>query len=101
MVFKGGQMIKSFKCKETEKIFNGEYSKKFPTNIQERAMRKLVMISASQTISDLRIPPSNRLESLAGNRNGQWSIRVNEQYRICFEWQENEASNVEIVDYHK
>lgn len=94
-------MIKSFKCKETEKIFNGEYSKKFPTNIQERAMRKLVMISASQTISDLRIPPSNRLESLAGNRNGQWSIRVNEQYRICFEWQENEASNVEIVDYHK
>jgi proteic killer suppression protein len=94
-------MLKSFKCKETEKIFNGEHSKNFPTNVQERAMRKLVMINASQTLNDLRIPPSNRLESVSGNRNGQWSIRINEQYRICFEWTENGANSVEIVDYHK
>jgi proteic killer suppression protein len=94
-------MIKSFKCKETERIYGGEYSKKFPVDIQQRAMRKLVMLNAAQTLSDLRIPPANRLESLSGDREGQWGIRVNGKYRICFEWIINEANSVEIIDYHK
>ncbi len=93
-------MIKSFNDKETEKIFNGEHSKKLPTNIQERAFRKLTMLDAAENIDDLRIPPSNMLETLGGKRKGQWSIRINQQYRICFVWNENEANNVEIVDYH-
>ncbi len=93
-------MIKSFNDKETEKIFNGERSKKLPTDIQERAFRKLTMLDAAEKIDDLRIPPSNMLETLGGNRKGQWSIRINQQYRICFVWDESEANNVEIVDYH-
>lgn len=94
-------MIKSFGCKETEKIYGGKISKKFPHDIQARALRKLIMVSVSKRIDDLKIPPSNRLESLVGDRKGQWSIRINEQYRICFEWENNEALKVEIVDYHK
>ena len=93
-------MIKSFKCKETEKIFNGSPSKKFPTEIQERVLNKLELIKTSKTINDLRIPPSNHLEQLSGNRKGQSSIRVNDKYRICFSWKENSAENVELVDYH-
>ena len=94
-------MIKSFKCKETKLIFEGKYSKKFPDDIQRRAERKLRMLDSAEKIEDLKIPPSNNLESLAGDRKGQWSIRVNHKYRICFEWIKNEAVNVEIVQYHK
>jgi proteic killer suppression protein len=94
-------MIRSFKCRETEKIYLGKYSKKFPHEIQGRAMRKLIMLDASRSINDLRIPPSNRLESLYGDRSGQWSIRINDQYRLCFTWSKDGADAVEIVDYHK
>ena len=93
-------MIRSFRCKETEKIFNLEKSKKFPADIQQAALRKLRMLHRSQNITDLRVPPANRLEKLHGSRAGQWSIRVNDQFRICFEWQNGDAYNVEIVDYH-
>lgn len=93
-------MIKSFKCSQTEQIFQGNYSKKFPVDIQKRAFNKLSMIDASEKIDDLRIPPSNKLEKLVGNRAEQYSIRINDKYRICFEWHDNEARNVEIVDYH-
>jgi proteic killer suppression protein len=93
-------MIKSFKSKETEKIFNREYSLKLPSAIQRTAMRKLWMLDASQTINDLRVPPANHLEQLKGNRNGQYSIRINEQWRICFKWDKSDAYEVEIIDYH-
>lgn len=93
-------MIKSFSCKETEKIYNGQYSKKFPSNIQRSARRKLLYLDEADVIEDLRIPPGNRLEALRGNRKGQWSIRVNDQYRVCFKWEGMNASHVEIVDYH-
>ena len=93
-------MIKSFRCKETEKVFHREYSRKLPEDIQKAALRKLRMIHQSQTREDLKVPPANRLEKLSGNRKGQYSIRINDQWRICFEWHENNAINVEIVDYH-
>lgn len=93
-------VIKSFKCKETERIFNLESSKKLPSGIQQIALRKLRMLHRSTNIADLRIPPANRLEKLSGNRTGQWSIRVNDQWRICFEWHDGHAFKVEIVDYH-
>jgi len=93
-------MIRSFKCKDTEKVFNRFYSKKFPINIQRSALRKLRMINRAQNIQDLRIPPGNRLEELKGNRKGQHSIRINNQWRICFEWRDNDSFNVEVVDYH-
>jgi proteic killer suppression protein len=93
-------MIRSFKCKETERIFNRYYSKKFPNSIQRIALRKLRMINRAITIQDLRVPPGNRLEELKGNRKGQHSIRINDQWRICFEWHENDVFRVEIVDYH-
>ncbi len=93
-------MIKSFKCDETEKIFNREYPRKLPSDIQRTALRKLRMIHNSKSLADLRIPPANRLEALSGKRKGQHSIRINDQWRICFEWHENNAFNVEIVDYH-
>ena len=93
-------MIKTFKCKETEKIFHREYSKKLPRDIQRIAFRKLRMMDRSQTINDLRIPPANRLEKLSGKRKGQYSIRINDQWRICFEWVDNNAVEVEITDYH-
>lgn len=94
------KMIKSFNCRETDKIFNGERSRKFPADIQKRAFQKLAMLDAAEHIDDLRIPPSNMLETLSGDRKGQWSIRINHKYRICFVWNENEANNVEIVEYH-
>jgi proteic killer suppression protein len=93
-------MIKSFNDKETEKIYNQIYSKKIPGEIQRTALRKLIMIDNAQCLNDLKVPPGNRLEQLSGNRMGQYSIRINDQYRICFR---NEGSNffeVEIVDYH-
>lgn len=93
-------MIRSFACKETEKIWDGVRSRAFPSDMQDRALRKLRMIDAAQNVNDLRVPPSNHLEALKGNRKGQMSIRVNDQWRICFSWQDNEAHDVEIVDYH-
>ncbi len=93
-------MIESFKCKETEKVLGRQFSKKLPTNIQRVAFRKLRMLNRSSTIRDLRVPPSNHLEALSGKRKGQHSIRINRQWRICFNWKDNSAYNVEIVDYH-
>ena len=92
-------MIKNFRCKETEKIFVRQFSRKLPTNIQRIAFRKLRMLNRSSTIQDLRVPPSNHLEALSGKRKGEHSIRINRQWRICFNWQDNSAHNVEIVDY--
>ena len=79
-------MIRSFKCKETENIFNRNYSKKFPLSFQQQTLRKLRMLNQARNLNDLRVPPGNRLESLKGNRTGQMSIRINDQWRICFEW---------------
>lgn len=93
-------MIGSFGCKETEKVWNGQRSRKFPGDIQERALRKLRQIHVSLSVDDLRNPPGNRLEDLMGDRAGQKSIRINDQWRICFVWKDGEAHNVEIVDYH-
>ncbi len=93
-------MIKDFKCKETELIFKGLFSKKLPQNIQRLAERKLIIVHRAAAINDLRVPPANRLETLSGNRDGQHSIRINNQWRICFEWREDGVYGVEIVDYH-
>jgi toxin HigB-1 len=93
-------MIKSFRCRETEKIFNREFSRIFPNNIQQRAFMKLNAIDAAIRVEDLKLPPSNRLEALKGKRQGQWSIRINDQWRICFKWIKGNAEHAEIVDYH-
>lgn len=93
-------MIKSFRCGETQKIFNREFSRKFPRDIQMRAFAKLNAIDAAVHLRDLRLPPSNRLEALKGERKGQYSIRINDRWRICFEWRIGNAEQVEIVDYH-
>lgn len=93
-------MINSFKCKETEKIFNRQYSQKFATEIQRAALRKLRMLNRAMVLQDLKVPPGNRLEELRGKRKGQHSIRINDQWRVCFIWHENNACEVEIVDYH-
>lgn len=93
-------MIKNILCKETKKIWDGERSPKLPHDIQQIARRKLRMLNNAKSLEDLRIPPSNHLEKLWGDRVGQHSIRVNKQWRICFEWQEGIVLNVEIVDYH-
>ena len=93
-------MIKSFKSKEAEKIFVGRYSKRFPMDIQRLVVRKLEMLAAASELKSLRIPPSNRLEKLKGDRAGQHSIRINDQWRICFVWKAGDAYEVEIVDYH-
>lgn len=93
-------MIKSFKCKETEKIWNEEFLKKIPHDIQKRVLQKLRMLHAASVLDDLKIPPSNQLEALTGNRQGQYSIRINDQHRICFKWLDNLTFDVEIVDYH-
>ncbi|MBS3965911.1 MAG: type II toxin-antitoxin system RelE/ParE family toxin [Truepera sp.] len=93
-------MIKSFRDQETQKVFSRQRSRKLPPDIQQVAYRKLRMLSNAQTLADLRIPPANRLEKLAGDRAGQYSIRINDQWRICFEWHDGGAYKVEIVDYH-
>lgn len=93
-------MIQSFADKETEKIFQSDFSTKLPQDIQRVAMRKLWMIGAAQNLNDLRIPPSNHLEKLSGKKEGQYSIRINAQWRICFYWRENNAYDVIIIDYH-
>ncbi len=93
-------MIQSFKCKETEKIFTRIFSKKFPNDIQQIALRKLRMLNRATILNDLSVPPANRLEPLKGNRKGQYSIRINDQWRVCFTWLNGDAYDVEIVDYH-
>ena len=93
-------MIQSFKCKETEKIFDGRFSSKLPQSIQRLAARKLEMLDGSEEVDDLRSPPGNRLEALAGDRTGQHSIRINDQWRIFFIWRDGNAFEVEITDYH-
>ena len=93
-------MIRSFRCRETEKVWQGQSSRKFPGDVQNRALRRLRQVDASLTLEDLKRPPGNRLELLKGNRKGQFSIRVNEQWRICFRWVDGDAFDVEIVDYH-
>jgi len=93
-------MIQSFADAETELVWGGRRSRKLPMDIQAVALRKLRLVNAARIIGDLRIPPGNRLESLKGDRAGQWSIRINNQWRICFVWDEGGPRNVEIVDYH-
>ena len=93
-------MIKNFRSRETEKIWNGARSKRLPQDIQQIARRKLRMLNNARSLNDLRVPPANRLEALKGSRSGQHSIRVNDQWRICFVWVDGDAVNVEIVDYH-
>ena len=93
-------MIKSFWDKETEKIFNRQFSAKLQLNIQRIARKKLVILDAATELNDLRIPPGNRLEALKRNRKGQHSIRISDQCRICFKWRDGDAYDVEIADYH-
>lgn len=93
-------MIRSFRCKETARIWQGEASRRFPGDMQNRALRKLRQLDAARAVDDLRSPPGNRLEVLRGGRKEQMSIRINDQWRICFAWDEGDAVNVEIVDYH-
>jgi proteic killer suppression protein len=93
-------MIQSFKCRETEKLFNRNPTRKLPDDVQRSAFRKLRMLHRSSSIMDLRVPPGNRLEVLKGDRQGQHSIRINDQWRICFVWRRGDAFDVEIVDYH-
>ncbi len=93
-------MITGFACEETEKIFRAEVSPQFPASIQRVARRKLLQLHATTELSQMAVPPGNRLETLKGNRKGQHSVRVNDQWRVCFRWQAGNASNVEIVDYH-
>jgi proteic killer suppression protein len=93
-------MIKSFYCKETKKVFLRQRSARFLTDIYRITLRKLLLLDAAEKLEDLRIPPGNRLEKLTGNRQGQYSIRINDQWRICFRWSEGDAYEVEIVDYH-
>ena len=93
-------MIIKFKCKETEKIWHGDMSRRLPRDIQHVARRKLRMLNNAKQLHDLRIPPNNRLEALKGNRSGQYSIRINDQWRICFTWANGDVDNVIIEDYH-
>ena len=93
-------MIKSFRCRETRKIFHRQFYRKFPHEIQQRAFMKLNAIDAATQLEDLGLPLSNRLEALKGERKGQWSIRINDQWRICFEWRDGNAEEVEIVNDH-
>lgn len=93
-------MIKTFKDKETERVFNQQFSRKLPNDIQRIALRKLMMIDNAESLNDLLISPANRLEALSGNRKGQHSIRINDQYRICFRFEDDDFYEVEITDYH-
>ncbi len=93
-------MIASFKDKETKKIWEGEYSRKFPAEMQKTSRRKLIHIQSAIDLNDLRIPPGNKLHKLKGDREGQYSISINNQWRICFKWENGNAFNVEIADYH-
>lgn len=93
-------MIQSFGDAETRLIWEGRRSRKLPSDIQAMALRKLRLLHAARVLGDLRVPPGNRLESLKGNRSGQWSIRINDQWRICFTWQDGGPRDVTILDYH-
>lgn len=93
-------MIKSFKDSETRKVHSREVSKRLPADIQQVALRKLRMLDNAGSVNDLRVPPANRLEKLKGDRAGQYSIRINGQWRVCFAWKDGDAYDVEITDYH-
>ena len=93
-------MIKSFRDAETERLWKQERSRRIPARLGKAALKKLQMLNAAASLGDLLVPPGNRLERLRGNREGQHSIRINDQYRVCFEWRESNAHNVEITDYH-
>jgi toxin HigB-1 len=93
-------VIRSFRDSDTERLFKRERIRRLPPDIQRVALRKLVLLDAATSLADLRIPPANRLEKLVGNRLGQHSIRINDQWRICFRWSGGDAHDVEIVDYH-
>ena len=93
-------MIKSFHSKETEKLFFRQRSPRFSVDIHRTALRKLLLLDAAERLEDLRVPPGNRLEKLTGGRQGQYSIRINDQWRICFRWSKGDAYEVEIADYH-
>jgi len=93
-------VILSWRDKETERLWSGIPSRRLPSNIQRAARRKLLMLHAAVSLADLKVPPGNRLHALAGDRTGQLSISVNDQWRICFEWRDGNAHNVEITDYH-
>jgi toxin HigB-1 len=93
-------MIRTFRDKETEQVFNRLAARRFPAKLQQVLWRKLAILNAAERLDDLRVPPGNRLEKLSGKRAGQHSIRVNDQWRVCFEWREGDAYEVEITDYH-
>lgn len=93
-------VIRSFRNKTTEAVFNGERPKRFPADLVKVARRKLRYLNAASDLDDLRSPPGNRLEALAGDRRGQYAIRINDQFRICFVWTAEDPADVEIVDYH-
>ncbi|PWU23384.1 MAG: plasmid maintenance system killer [Candidatus Rokuibacteriota bacterium] len=93
-------MIRSFRDRNTERVFRREPMRRLALDVQRIAQRKLAMLDAAESLSDLRVPPGNRLEKLRGDRDGQHSIRINDQWRICFRWQDGDAYNVEITDYH-
>ena len=93
-------MIKSFRDADTQRLWQEERSRRLPASLQRVALRKLQMLNAAAALSDLMVPPGNRLERLRGDRLGQHSIRINDQYRVCFEWREGNAHSVEITDYH-
>jgi toxin HigB-1 len=93
-------MIRTFGDRETEKVFRRQSRTKFAQAVARAALRKLLILDAAESLVDLRIPPGNRLEKLAGNRLGQYSVRVNDQWRVCFRWHDGDAYDVEIVDYH-
>jgi len=93
-------MIRSFRDQETERVFRREGSRRLPPALLRHAQRKLAILDGAETLQDLRVPPGNRLERLKGNREGRYSIRINDQWRVCFKWSEGNADEVEIVDYH-
>jgi proteic killer suppression protein len=93
-------MIRTFACKETKKLFNGRFSARLPQDVQRISQRKLKQLNAASTLDFLRSPPGNRLEQLSGDRAGQWSIRINDQWRICFRWEDGNVFDAEITDYH-
>ena len=94
------RVIKTFRDKDTERLFSRQFSKRFPPNLHRAAWNKLAILDAAERLDDLRVPPGNRLEKLSGNREGQYSIRINEQWRICFRWRDGDAYDVEVTDYH-
>ena len=93
-------VILSFACAESERVFRAELSRRFPPDIQRSARRKLLALHAATELRQMAVPPGNRLEALKGRRKGQYSVRINDQWRICFQWREGNAYEVEIVDYH-